>query len=300
MTTLTGRGDLGVAGSFGAYLMVASFSPLDSRPRATVLVAAATGLSVGSAAGAAAVPVLPALVAGTAVVAAVQGVWEVAGGPLRMPAAMSALAFLLAGVNLAVGMPWWQYAAGFAAGALWQGAVIALTAPASGPALGESPARVRARSRDGAVYAGTLAVTGVVGVATAWTLAVSHAVWLATSALRVAKPDAPTRHGRARARVVGTLGGGTLTALLLTPPLTLLERALVIALTVCAMQLAGAAHYGWWTLCLTVVALFFGMEHGAEDWRLAGVRMGLTVAGGALALVVCAVAERRGVGRGHR
>ncbi|GAA3817800.1 hypothetical protein GCM10022206_65200 [Streptomyces chiangmaiensis] len=67
----------------------------------------------------------------------------------------------------------------------------------------------------------------------------------------------------------------------------------MIALTVCAMQLAGAAHYGWWSLCLTVVALFFGMEHDADDWRLAGVRLGLTVAGAALALIVCGLADRR-------
>ncbi|MEU6221520.1 FUSC family protein [Streptomyces sp. NPDC047022] len=136
-------------------------------------------------------------------------------------------------------------------------------------------------------------MTGVLGVATAWVLPVPHAVWLATSALRVAKPDTAARHGRARDRVVGTIGGGTIAALLLTPPLTVAERATVVAVTICAMQLAGAAHYGWWTLCLTVVALSFDMQHGANDWRLAGVRMGLTVAGAALALVVCGLGDRR-------
>ncbi|MFJ2398107.1 FUSC family protein [Streptomyces sp. NPDC087843] len=250
------------------------------------------GLSAGSAAGVLAVPVLPALLAGTAVMAAVQGLWEVVGGPLRMAAAMSALAFLLAGVNLAAGTRWWEYAGGFAAGALWQGVVIATTARASGPSLKACLRGLRARWRDAAPYAGTLAVTGVLGVATAWVLPVSHAVWLATSALRVAKPNTATRRGRAWARVVGTIGGGLLAALLLTPPLTLTERAVVIALTVCAMQLAGAAHYGWWTLCLTVVALSFSMEHGTNDWRLAGIRMSLTVAGAALAVTVTSVADR--------
>ncbi|MFJ3234104.1 FUSC family protein [Streptomyces sp. NPDC086787] len=282
-----GWAEAGAAGSFGAYLMVASFSSLSGRPRAALLGAAAVGLALASVSGALAVQVLPALVAGTAVVAALQGLWEVAGGPLRMAAAMSALAFLLAGVNLGAGLRWWEYAAGFAAGALWQGAVIAVTAPTPDPAV------PWALTRDGGPYAATLAVTGVLGVATAWFLPVSHAVWLATTALRVAKPDTATRHGRARARVLGTIAGGALAALLLTPPLTPAARAAVIAVMLFAMQLAGAAHYGWWTLCLTVVALSFGMEYGAGDWRLAGVRMGLTVAGAVLALVVCAIADRR-------
>lgn len=204
---------------------------------------------------------------------------------------MSALAFLLAGINLAAAIQWWEYAAGFAAGALWQGVVIAGTAPASGPSLRACLTDLRVRWREGARYASTLAATGVLGVATAWILPVPHAVWLATSALRVAKPDTATLRRRALSRVVGTIGGGMTAALLLTPPLTLAERAVVIALTVCAMQLAGAAHYGWWTLCLTIVALFFTKEHGTDDWRLAGVRMSLTVAGAALALAVCRLAD---------
>lgn len=289
----TGHLSLGLASSFGAYLMVASFSALDSRPHGTLLVAAAVELGAASAAGALAVPVLAALAAGTAVVAMVQGLWEVAGGPLRMAASMSALAYLLAGINLAPGTRWWEYAAGLAVGALWQGLFIAATAPVSGPTLTACLSGVRSRTRDGARYAATLAVTGVLGVATASFLPVSHAVWLATTALRVAKPDTAARHGRVKARVLGTIGGGTLAALLLTPPLTQAERAVLVAVTICAMQLAGAAHYGWWTLCLTVVALSFGMEHGSGDWRLAGERMVLTLAGAALALTVCGLADRR-------
>ncbi|MEU8585770.1 FUSC family protein [Streptomyces sp. NPDC048664] len=289
-----GRPAVGAAGSFGAYLMVAAFSSLSGRPRGTVLLVGALGLGLWAAAGALAAALPSALVAGTAVVAALQGLWEVAGGPLRMAASMAALSFLLAEINLAPGVRWWQYAAGFAGGALWQAGVIAVTGPASGPTPARCVADLRARAREGAPYATTVVATGVLGVATAWFLPIPHAVWLATSALRVTKPDTVTRHGRARDRVVGTIGGGMIAALLLTPPLTVPQRATIVAVTLCAMHLAGAAHYGWWTLCLTVVALSFDMRHGAGDWQLAAVRMGLTVAGAALALAVGGLTDRCG------
>ncbi|MEU6221521.1 hypothetical protein ABZ845_29075 [Streptomyces sp. NPDC047022] len=145
-----GRLDLGAAGSFGAYLMVAAFSSLSSRPHVPVLFAGAVELGVWSAAGALAAPNPWALAAGTAVVASVQGLWEVAGGPLRMASAMSALAFLLASINLSPGTRWWEYAVGFATGALWQAAVIALTGRGPGrrpPPVrrvrGPGPARAR-------------------------------------------------------------------------------------------------------------------------------------------------------------
>ncbi|WP_170116923.1 FUSC family protein [Streptomyces albireticuli] len=96
-------------------------------------------------------------------------------------------------------------------------------------------------------------MTGALACTTAWFLPFSHAVWLATSALRVAKPGMRSMRGRVRERVWGTAAGGGLAALLLSPAMTLGVRAAVIAAVVCVMQLVGAARYGWrfgaWSLC---------------------------------------------------
>ncbi|MFG2195206.1 FUSC family protein [Streptomyces sp. NPDC048639] len=289
----TGHLGPGLACSFGAYLTLAAFSSLASRPPVTDLLAGGALLSLAGAAGAAAAHAPAAVVAGAALIAALQGLLDVAGGPLRMAAAMSALAFLLAGVNLAQGAPWWAYAGQFAAGTLWQALVIASTGrTVTGPGPVTSLRRTRERLRDGAPFAATLASIGALATGTAWLIPLSHAVWLASSALRVAKPAPEASHSRAKARVLGTLGGGTIAALLLTPRIPALLLALLAAVTIWVMQLVTAARYGWWTLCLTIVALLFGMEHGAGDWELAAERVALTLGGVAIALAVPAALSR--------
>ncbi|MFD7609331.1 FUSC family protein [Streptomyces sp. NPDC059828] len=283
----TGRMTWGAACSFGAYLLLAAFCALRERPRGSVMLWGCAYLSVAAAAGAAAADEPLGLVAGATVLAGLQGMFETGGGPLRMIAAMAALSFLLAGVNLAQGVPWWEYAAAFAMGTLWQTAVIAATGTPTGPA----PRRAVRLRREGVPYAGLLAVIGAVGTATAWFIPSPHAVWLTTSALRVAKPEPSAFHARVRARVLGTLGGGVLAAVLLTPALPDLLLVASAAVAVFAMQLVGPARYGWWTLCLTMVALFFGMQHGTGDWELAATRIGLTLCGAALAVLAYAVFE---------
>ncbi|MEU6082260.1 FUSC family protein [Streptomyces sp. NPDC047108] len=289
----TGHLGPGLACSFGAYLTLAAFSSLTSRPPVADLLAGGVLLSLAAAAGAASAGIAAAVVAGAALAAALQGVSEVAGGPLRMAAAMAVLAFLLAGVDLAQGVSWWAYAAQFAAGTLWQALVITATGrTVTGPGPAASLRRTRGRLRDATPFAATLACTGALATGTAWLIPLSHAVWLASSALRVAKPSREAVHTRAKDRVLGTLGGGVIAALLLTPRVPVLLLALVVAVTLCAMQLVTAARYGWWTLCLTVVALVFGMEHGMGDWELAAERIALTVGGVALALVMLAAGGR--------
>lgn len=286
--------DVGLAGAFGAYLVLASFSSLDTRPAGPVVLFAVVCLGTAATAGAAAAPVPAALTAGTAVVAAAQALGEIAGGPLRMTAAMSALAFLLAGANLAADTSWWLYAASFVLGTWWQSMVLLVSGPPSGPALGECLTALRRRARGATRYAATLVALGTAGAATASALPLGHAQWLTTTALRVAKPDTALLVGRARARIAGTLGGGGAAALLLMPRLPSVVLVTVVAVVVFAMQLVGGARYGWWSLCLTVVALVFTMEHGTADRRLTVERMVLTVAGAALALVTCALAARCG------
>ncbi|MEV6318384.1 FUSC family protein [Streptomyces sp. NPDC051776] len=289
----TGHLGPGLACSFGAYLTLAAFSSLTSRPPLTDLLSGGVLLSLAAAAGAAAADEAAAVVAGAALVATLQGLLDVAGGPLRMAAAMSALAFLLAGVNLAQGVPWWVYAGQFAAGTLWQALVVTATGRRfTGPGPLTSLRRTCQRLRSGAPFAATLAFTGALATGTAWQIPLSHAVWLASSALRVAKPAAQATHARAKARVLGTLGGGAVAALLLTPRVPALLLALLVAVTIWFIQLVTAARYGWWTFCLTIVALLFGMQHGEGDWALAATRIALTLGGVALALAVLAAGRR--------
>lgn len=286
-----GHTTAGLTVSFGSYLMFGAFSPLAGRSRGTLLAAGATALIVAGVAGAFAAPRLPLLLAGAIVLAALQGLFEMAGGPLRMTAAMSVLAFLLAGVNLAQGVAWSQYAILLAAGVLWQGMIITVTGTRTGPSLRQCLRTVRRQSATGLPYAATLALTGGLGVATAGLIPVSHAVWLASSALRVAKPEPPKLKSRVRARILGTIGGGVLAAIVLTPPAPVALLALIIAVTVWAMQMIGPTRYGWWTLCLTVVALTFSMQHGTGDWQLAAIRITLTLAGAALAYLIISIAH---------
>ncbi|MFD5424368.1 FUSC family protein [Streptomyces sp. NPDC127084] len=281
----TDRMSWGAACSFGAYLVLAAFPSLGEHPRCTVMLWGCLYLSAAAAAGAAAAREPLALVAGAILLAGLQGMFETAGGPLRMIAAMAALSFLLAGVNLASGVPWWEYAAAFAVGTLWQTAVTAATGPATGPAARQA---VRLRRR-GLPFAGLLAVIGAVGTATAWFIPLSHSVWLTTSALRVAKPQPEEFRLRVRARLQGTISGGVLAAVLLTPVLPNPLLVAGVAVAVFAMQLVGPSRYGWWTLCLTVVSLFFGMQHGTRDWELAATRIGLTIGGAALAVLAYVV-----------
>jgi hypothetical protein len=224
--------------------------------------------------------------------AVVQAVFEHGGGPLRMAAAMTALAYLLAGVNLAHGMSWIGYLGLFATGTVWQAGVIAITGFAAGPATRPYVRQVFTSLRTATPFAVVLGLLGLIATSLVIVIDVSHAVWLTSSALRVAKPDIAVMRRRTKNRIAGTLAGGALAALILTPRLPDWSILALIGAAVLVMQFVTAARYGWWTMLLTIVALCFSMTHGNEDWKLAVTRAALTLAGVFLALLICEIAAR--------
>jgi hypothetical protein len=277
---------LGSIDSFAAYLTMASFSRLPDRPRSSVISGGIAVLSLSGLAGASSAhrPVM--IIIGGTVFAALQGVLEVIGGPLRMAAAMSALSFLLAGQILTRHITPAQYFALFVLGAIVQGAVTTLTAPVVGKGLRDNLREVRAKLAPARVFTAKMSVIGFVTTLGAAFVPASNAVWLATSALRVANPDVAVLRRRTRNRVVGTFAGGAIAAIALSPALPPWFVVVLVGVAVFAMQLITASRYIWWTLCLTVVALSFIGMHGLRGWEIAGIRFGLTILGAATTLCV--------------
>ncbi len=111
-----GHSGIGVSMSFGAYRAIASNSDLSKSARPSVLAASAAVLSFGAAAGSLCASSVVRLFLGATAIVLAWAVSEVAGGPLRMPLAMTVLAFLLSSGNLGPGLCAGVYSTSFAAG----------------------------------------------------------------------------------------------------------------------------------------------------------------------------------------
>src|SRR5205085_6510580 len=85
-------------------------------------------------------------------------------------------------------------------------------------------------------------------------------------------------------RIVGTVGGGIVAALLAVA----LHRPLAVAAAMFPLTVAAAAarrsHYALFTFFLTPVFVLMA-EHSMGDWRLAVTRIASTLAGAAIALL---------------
>jgi Fusaric acid resistance protein-like len=282
---------LGAMVSFGAYLTMVSYSQLDDRPRSSVIGAGIVALSLSAMAGANSAhrPIM--IILGGTAFAVLQGLFEVIGGPLRMAAAMSVLSFLIAGPLVTRSVTPAQYSMLFALGAIGQGAVTALTGSVGGRDLRDYIHEIFGKLATARVFAAKMWIVAFITTLTAVFWPEPNAVWLASSALRVAKPDVAVLHRRTADRVLGTLGGGTVAAIAFTPALPPWFVVALVAVTIFAMQLLTASRYGWWTLCLTIVALSFVGIHGPQGWDVAGIRFGLTIAGAAVTLCVLHVGK---------
>ncbi|HXA32615.1 MAG TPA: FUSC family protein [Acidimicrobiales bacterium] len=293
----TGHSVAGGIGALGAYLWTASHIT-DKRPIGlpiavvTILLLGAAGVT-----GALGGRYLWFLVVMVVVWATMQAVTDVAGGPLRVPVALSALCMLLSAIGGGHTLT----------GALWQG-LLTLGGAAwitgtelvrhppwrsPGPevtSLGLKslvPAWPRARGFALLLVVPTALVAGIAGA-----FQISHGAWTATTVLRVLRPDTATTVIRSKQRAAGTVAGAILAAVLLAAAPTAVTALVVLVVAVTAMQLVGPRRYGVYTFFLTLIALQLGSIGHQRDWGIALIRAGLTVVGTAIAVISGVVYDR--------
>ena len=285
----SGHGAAGTSAALGAYLWTVGHL-MNPRPIG-VRVAAVTSLvfGVAGATGALAGRHLWLLVVLVVVWATFQAVADTAGTILRAPVAMAALCFLLSAMYGGTG----------AGGALWRGLLvlggaswIALTelvrhppwrSPEPGsPDLGLAELREawpRARR-----FAVLLALPTAFSAAVAGVFEISHGAWMATTVLRVLRPEASATVARSGRRIGGTAAGALLAAVLLGTEPHALTAVIVLVTCLSAMQLVGPKRYGIFTFFLTLLALELGSVSQTTGWHVALIRVGLTLAGAAVAV----------------
>ena len=132
------------------------------------------------------------------------------------------------------------YGAAFAGGAIWQGLVQYIAArPSDKPPANlasdlEALIFSLARARQ---FIATMATLGAVGGAIASSLALPHAAWLLTIALRVMKPSQVETRLRLKHRFIGTSAGALVSADLLGREIPPLLYAGLFGIILTAMQL---------------------------------------------------------------
>jgi hypothetical protein len=284
-----GHDAAGATATLGAYLWTVGHLTVGRPIGIRVSAVAAVLLAVAGVTGALAGGRLWLLVVLTVVWATCQAVAEIAATSLRVPVAMSALCFLLSAIAgatspLAALGRGLLVLGGAAWAALWE---LARKPPWRSPGEGSRniglaelwDARVRSRRFALLLSVPTALSACIVGLA-----GISDGAWMATTVLRVMRPEASATLARSGRRIVGTSAGALIAAVLLgTEPH---EATAVIVVVVCmsAMQLIGPAHYGIYTFFLTLLALELVSVGRTASWHLALLRIVLTLAGAAVAV----------------
>jgi Fusaric acid resistance protein-like len=285
-----GHNAAGAAATLGAYLWTVGHLTLGRPIGIRVLAVTVVLLGVAGVTGALAGGHLWLLVVLTVIWATCQAVAETAATALRMPVAMSALGFLLSAIGGGAGPlgALWRgllVLGGAAWAALWE---LARNPPWRSPGEGSRNAGLaqlwaaRVRSRG---FALLLSAPAALSAGIAGLLEISHGAWMATTVLRVMRPEASVTLARSGRRIVGTSAGALIAAVLLGTERHELTAVIVVVVCLSAMQLVGPARYGFYTFFLTLLALELVSVGHAASWHLALVRVALTLAGVAVALV---------------
>src|SRR5207237_5930944 len=143
-------------------------------------------------------------------------------------------------------------------------------------------------------HAVRMAVTVSIGAAIAAWMGVSRASWVTVAVVIVLQPDSGSTVRRAVQRVLGTVVGAGVAALLV-PILRSPTLIGVVLFPLSSLALAlRPLNYGLFTLLVTPVFLLMA-EVLSGDWHLAGVRVESTLIGGGLAFaaqLLCLSRER--------
>ena len=128
-----------------------------------------------------------------------------------------------------------------------------------------------------------LAVVGVVDVIAMRLIHVNHGFWLPMTSIILMQPYSAGTNRKSVQRVTGTIAGGLLAAVLAAAVPG--PRAMIVAITLlAALTLATyAVDYAVYCFFLTPTFVLMSLPH-LHDWRYAGIRMGTTLAGAAIAI----------------
>jgi uncharacterized membrane protein YccC len=129
-----------------------------------------------------------------------------------------------------------------------------------------------------------LAIPTALSAGVAGLFAISHGAWTATTVLRVLRPEQSITLARSGRRIVGTASGALVATLIFAFAPQAVTAVVVLVICVSAMQLVGPVRYGVYTFFLTLVALELSSVGQVASWRLAGIRVALTLIGAAVAI----------------
>jgi Fusaric acid resistance protein-like len=192
-----------------------------------------------------------------------QALADGACGALRLPVAMAALGLLLSAIGGGAS-PW---------GALWRGILFLAGAgllaawemarhpPWRSPGVGTRGLGLAAFGRawgESRGYVWLLTVPTTLAAWVAGAFDISHGAWMATTVLRVLRPDRAGTIARSWRRVGGTTAGAVLAAFLLATVPRPQTAVIVLIVALTAMQLVGPARYGIYSFFLTLIALQLG------------------------------------------
>jgi hypothetical protein len=240
----TGHPAAGTIASLSAYLWTVSHLT-DKRPLGLAVdVVTVLLLVVAGVMGALAGRHLWLLVVSTALWAAFQALAHVAAGALRMPVAMAALGMLLSAIvggTSPYGALWRGVL--FLAGAAWVALCeIARHPPWRSPGEGTRElafSKLGRAWKESRGFALLLAVPTTLAAGVAGAFDISHGAWMATTVLRVLRPDRAETIARSWRRLIGTCAGALLAALLLATVPKAETAVVVLILALAAMHMVG-------------------------------------------------------------
>jgi uncharacterized membrane protein YccC len=133
-----------------------------------------------------------------------------------------------------------------------------------------------------------MAVVAAVDVVLIRWLRVQHGFWLAMTSIIVLQPYGSGTLRRGVQRVGGTIAGGLLAAVLVAGVQSQAGIIAVITATSVLTLATYAVDYAWYCFFLTPTFVLMSLPH-LRDWHFAGIRMGTTVLGAAVAVVAMLV-----------
>lgn len=275
----------GSIASFASYLMVVSFPLLPANHSLPTLLVSAILFSLFASIAVFVTLGSTAFFIFALLAALAQGISELKQGYLRLPVALSALAFFLSvGMAPAAGPVF--YSLYFSLGTLWGIGLALGMLPINPSTKAHAPLQLSPVSLR---FAAGLGIVSMVGSVLACFSGGSHPCWLPAAALRVIKPTREQTLYRIKTRTLGTLAGAATGGLLLgLSPLPWLHVGIAGAMLF-AMLLIGAKRYGGWTFCLTAIALTYNLTPDADAVSMAINRSLLTIIAMCLVLSVLVV-----------
>ncbi|HDU8656025.1 TPA: FUSC family protein [Morganella morganii subsp. morganii] len=267
--------------AFGAYLLIVSFPVLPRRYPLFYLLRGAGIISLFAVLGfSVTLGSVPFFVC-SVVCAMLQSIAELRGSYLRLPVALGVLAYFLSvGQIPEQGIIFCSMA--FTAGTFWSMLMAIILLPRSDKTWTIQPVDIHKKPVKR--FTVIMVLTALIGsiLATLMT-ASSHPCWLPAAGLRVMKPERSVTLARLQARGAGTIAGAAAGGVLLGCYTIPALHAGMVGVLLFLMLIIGAKRYGYWTFCLTAIALTFNLAPGVDSVYLAADRVLLTVI--ALAIV---------------